>query len=68
MDRFGQPNGGAIAIDARLTQQELADMIGTSRETLATTIGSLRERGVVEMGNQRVVVLDADRLRAIAET
>lgn len=67
-ERFGQPDGDATAIDARLTQQELADMIGTSRETLATTIGSLRERGVVEMHNQRVVVLDADRLRAIAET
>jgi len=68
MERFGQPDGGGIAIDARLTQQELADMIGTSRETLATTIGSLRERGVVEMQSQRVVVLDADRLRAIVET
>ena len=66
MERFGQPADRATAIDARLTQQELADMIGTSRETLATTIGSLRERGVLEMRNQRVIVLDADRLRAIA--
>jgi CRP/FNR family transcriptional regulator, cyclic AMP receptor protein len=65
--RFGQPDDGATAIDARLTQQELADMIGTSRETLATTIGSLRERGVIEMRNQRVVILNVDRLRAIAE-
>jgi CRP/FNR family transcriptional regulator len=55
-----------VAIDARLTQQELADMIGTSRETLATTVSSLRERGVLEMQNQRVVIRDLDRLQELA--
>ena len=42
-------------------------MIGTSRETLATTVSSLRERGIVEMARQRVVVLDPERLEALAE-
>jgi len=65
--RFGRDATDG-AIDARLTQQELADMIGTSRETLATTISSLRERGIVEMARQRVVVLDPDRLEALAES
>ncbi len=65
-DRFGQPADGGTEIDARLTQQELAEMIGTSRETLATTIASLRERGMLEMRNQRVVVRDPDRLRDLA--
>ncbi len=41
-------------------------MIGTSRETLATTVSSLRERGIVEMANQRVVVIDVERLRDLA--
>jgi CRP-like cAMP-binding protein len=67
VERFGKPEDGGTAIDARLTQQELAHMIGTSRETLATTIGSLRERGVLEMRAHRVVVRDPDRLRDIAE-
>jgi CRP/FNR family transcriptional regulator, cyclic AMP receptor protein len=64
-DRFGQPADSGMAIDARLTQQELADMIGTSRETLATTVSSLRERGVLEMENQRVVIRDIERLRKL---
>jgi CRP/FNR family cyclic AMP-dependent transcriptional regulator len=68
VERFGRTEDGGMAIDARLTQQELADMIGTSRETLATTMSLLRERGLVEMHSQRVVVLDADGLRHIAET
>jgi len=67
LDRFGQPAEIGMGIDARLTQQELADMIGTSRETLATTISSLRERRIVEMQNQRVVILNVDALRGLAE-
>lgn len=66
-DRFGQPSEGGIAIDARLTQQELADMIGTSRETLANTISSLRERQILQMANHRVVLLDVKRMRQISE-
>jgi CRP-like cAMP-binding protein len=65
-ERFGQPQDGGTAIDARLTQQELADMIGTSRETLATTIAALREQRVLEMHNQRIVIFDLDRLRELA--
>jgi CRP/FNR family cyclic AMP-dependent transcriptional regulator len=65
-DRFGLPEAGGTAIDARLTQQELADMIGTSRETLATTISSLRERKVLQMESHRVVLLDLDALRKLS--
>lgn len=66
-DRFGKPEEAGTAIDARLTQQELADMIGTSRETLATTISSLRERGILQMENHRVVLLDIDGLQKLSE-
>jgi CRP/FNR family cyclic AMP-dependent transcriptional regulator len=65
-ERFGRPSDGGVAIDARLTQQELADMIGTSRETLATTISALRERSVLEMHNQRIVIRDLERLRELS--
>jgi CRP/FNR family cyclic AMP-dependent transcriptional regulator len=67
-ERFGRPADDGVAIDARLTQQELADMIGTSRETLATTISALREQGVLEMHNQRVVIRDLEPLRELSET
>jgi CRP/FNR family transcriptional regulator, cyclic AMP receptor protein len=66
-ERFGTPGDGPVTIDARLTQQQLADMIGTSRETLAMTISSLRERAIVQMENQTVVLLDVDALRRLSE-
>jgi CRP/FNR family transcriptional regulator len=58
--------GAGTAVDARLTQQELADMIGTTRETLAQTVSRLRERGTLDMQNQRLVVLDRAALEALA--
>ncbi len=67
LDRFGHPAATGMGIDARFTQQELADMIGTSRETLATTVSSLRERRIVEMQNQNIVILDVDALSGLAE-
>lgn len=66
VDRFGRPGETGTAIDARLTQQELADMIGTSRETLALTISSLRERGILDMRQQRVEVRDLQALRSLS--
>lgn len=65
VERFGVQTDAGVEIDARLTQQELADMIGTSRETLALTISSLRERDVLQMRQQRVVVTDLEALQAL---
>ncbi|MGQ0608148.1 MAG: Crp/Fnr family transcriptional regulator [Chloroflexota bacterium] len=67
LERFGREAITGVAIDARLTQQELADMIGTSRETLAVTVSSLRERRVIEMQHQQVVILDVEQLRELAD-
>lgn len=64
--RFGMETDAGVEIDARLTQQELADMIGTSRETLALTISSLRERHILEMRQQRVVIVDLEGLQSLS--
>ncbi|MFN2484020.1 MAG: Crp/Fnr family transcriptional regulator [Candidatus Limnocylindria bacterium] len=66
LDRFGAEEEGGTAVDARLTQQELADMIGTTRETLAQTISRLREQGLLDMRNQRIVVFDRRALETLA--
>lgn len=65
--RFGVRSVRGTIIEARLTQQELADMIGTTRETLAHTIGEFRRRGLVTTDRQRVVIRDAERLLEVAE-
>lgn len=64
--RFGVSVGGGTAIRERLTQQELAEMIGTTRETLAHTLGDFRRRGLLDTVNHEVVIRDAERLAEIA--
>jgi CRP/FNR family transcriptional regulator, cyclic AMP receptor protein len=65
--RFGARTVRGTLIQARLTQQELADMVGTTRETLAHTIGEFRRRGLVTTERQRIVIQNAEELLEIAE-
>ena len=65
--RFGVKTERGTLIEARLTQQELAEMIGTTRETLAHTLGDFRRRGLLDTERHQVLIRDAERLAEIAE-
>lgn len=65
--RFGIAAPGGTVIEARLTQQELAEMVGTTRETLAHTLGDLRRDGLLDMDKHRVLIRDAERLAELAD-
>lgn len=66
-DRFGIKTSRGTLIEARLTQQELAEMIGTTRETLAHTLSDFRSRGLLDTERHRVLIRDAERLMDVAE-
>ena len=57
----------AIEISSPLTQQELAEWIGVSREAVVLALRQLRERGWVETGRRRITVLDVEAVRRAAE-
>jgi CRP/FNR family transcriptional regulator len=65
--RFGVKTSRGTLIEARLTQQELAEMIGTTRETLAHTIADFRRRGLLDTEKHQVLIRDAEQLMDIAE-
>jgi hypothetical protein len=64
--RFGVETVRGTLIQARLTQQELAEMIGTTRETLAHTLADFRRRDLLDTNRNRVVIRDAERLAEVA--
>jgi CRP-like cAMP-binding protein len=65
--RFGVPTkGDRTVIRERLTQQELAEMIGTTRETLAHTLADFRRGGLLDTVDHEIVIRDAERLAEIA--
>lgn len=65
--RFGVVTERGTLIQARLTQQELAEMVGTARETLAHTLGDFKRRGLLDSTNHQVTILDAERLLDVAD-
>jgi CRP-like cAMP-binding protein len=65
--RFGVTTEQGTLIGARLTQQELAEMIGTTRETLAHTLGDFRRRGLLDTEHHQVLIRDAEMLAELAE-
>jgi CRP/FNR family transcriptional regulator, cyclic AMP receptor protein len=65
--RFGVATARGTLIQARLTQQELAEMIGTTRETLAHTISDFRRQGLLDTRKHHVLIRDAERLAQVAD-
>jgi CRP/FNR family cyclic AMP-dependent transcriptional regulator len=50
-----------------LSHQDLAENIGTHRETTTQTLTKFRAAGLVETGRKRIKILDPEGLRRIAE-
>jgi CRP-like cAMP-binding protein len=55
-----QPGGQALV--AAITQQQLADAVGTVREVIVRELRGLREERVVETGSRSITILDPGRL------
>ncbi|HVQ60202.1 MAG TPA: Crp/Fnr family transcriptional regulator [Solirubrobacterales bacterium] len=62
LSREGQENGsGEVTI--RMNQTDLAQLAGTSRESVSRFLAELERAGVVRSGRGRVTVLDPPKLR-----
>jgi len=53
---------------AGLTHQDLAESVGTYRETATQVLNDLKAQGLIEIGRKRIKVLDPVRLMEIAES
>lgn len=51
-----------IRLRAKLTHQEMANLIGCSRETVSTTLGQFRDDGLIHMDGRTIVILNLDAL------
>lgn len=58
-------NGGRLHLKNAYTHQQIAEMIGTSRETVTRAIREMRERELVTLKRDELVIHDPDRLRLI---
>ncbi len=60
--RFGVQTGDGIHVTHDLTQEELAQLVGASRETVNKALADFQHRGWLRHEARAVVLLDVDRL------
>ncbi|NOK63057.1 MAG: hypothetical protein GFH27_549279n512 [Chloroflexi bacterium AL-W] len=51
------------SIDLRLTQEDLASLSGTTRETVNRVLSTLRDQGLIRIARARISVLNLEQLR-----
>jgi CRP-like cAMP-binding protein len=55
-DRFGETNGSGTVLKVRLTHQELANMIVSTREAVSKVMSEFQRDGLIEVRNRRIAV------------
>ena len=61
--RFGRPVEDGVMVAHDLTQEELAQLVGASRETVNKALADFATRGWLRLEARAVLLLDVERLR-----
>lgn len=62
-DDVGKIKHGIVEIEKLPLQQNLANMAGTSRETISRTLHSFAKKGLVELDGSKLKILDYEKFR-----
>ena len=65
MERYGVPQAEGVLIDLDLSQEAMATLVGTTRESANRALRSLRDQGIVEIDRSHIRVIDPERLEDI---
>jgi CRP-like cAMP-binding protein len=61
-DTFGIRDGGQVRIGVKITQKELASMIGATRESINKQLKALRDQGLVRISGGTLEILNRGKL------
>ena len=62
-ERCGVPEEGGVRIKLRLTHEEIANMIGATRQTVTALLNTFRQERSIEIGEEREIkILDPQKL------
>jgi CRP/FNR family cyclic AMP-dependent transcriptional regulator len=66
--RYGRRIGREIFLTIPLTHQEIADMVGTSRQTVTSVLSALKRQGVLSIDNHRIYIESVELLNVIGHS
>ncbi len=66
-EQYGQQHGTNVRIELKLSQQELGDLVGATRESVNKQLRAWVSDGIVEQSGGKLVIVDVDALRDIGD-
>lgn len=57
---------GGLLIAMKITHQEMANLVGSTRETVSLTLAQFRKKGLIRIQGRKIVVLDKEGLKALS--
>jgi CRP/FNR family cyclic AMP-dependent transcriptional regulator len=67
---LGQEHGvldeRGVVVGLKITHQEMANLIGSTRETVSLTLSQFKRKGLIQTEGRRVILADQEGLRALA--
>jgi CRP/FNR family cyclic AMP-dependent transcriptional regulator len=63
--RFGVREGDALRVDHDLTQEEIAQLVGATRETVNKALADFVHRGWITLEGKAMLIFDSERLRRV---
>ena len=61
-NRFGTQEGSALRVNHDLTQEEIAQLVGASRETVNKALATFAHRGWIRLEGKSVLIVDTEHL------
>ena len=63
--RYGTPAGKEVRLTIPLTHQEIADMVGTTRQTVTSVLSALKRQGVLTIDDRRIQIESEELLNEL---
>ena len=63
-DQYGNATTEGVEMGIKLSHQDLASIIGATRETVTTVLGEMQSEGLLRIQRQKLILLDLPRLAA----
>ena len=61
-EQYGRQTPEGVELGIKLSHQELANVIGSTRETVTVVLGEMQAESLVRVGRKRIVLLDPDKI------
>jgi len=62
-ERYGSKTPKGIEIHTRFTHQELADLVGSSRETVTRILNELQDNNLISIDKHKIVIFEPDKFK-----